>query len=174
MRELDYCHGGCGKRVRVDLCGECEIAQRAESQYEAELAKLRAEVERLRDVIHTGGAMYRGERAAMGIPGGVDEDSVSLMRADLARARAEVEEHNGRLDGYRELGAKVAKAEQERDEARASEARVRALAGNYLLVSMDAKPRHHDACSVRRLRGSYCDCGADELADALRGERPAK
>lgn len=31
-----------------------------------------AEVVRLRTVIRTGGAMYRAERAVMGIPGGVD------------------------------------------------------------------------------------------------------
>lgn len=38
----------------------------------AERAALKAENERLRDVIKTGGAMYRAERARMGIPGGID------------------------------------------------------------------------------------------------------
>lgn len=33
-----------------------------------------AEVSRLRNVIRTGGAMYRAERAVMGIPGGIDPD----------------------------------------------------------------------------------------------------
>lgn len=33
-----------------------------------------AEVERLRTVIRTGGAMYRAERSTMGIPGGMDPD----------------------------------------------------------------------------------------------------
>lgn len=36
------------------------------------LPKLIAEVNRLRNVIKTGGAMYRAERAALGIPGGFD------------------------------------------------------------------------------------------------------
>lgn len=38
----------------------------------ARLAALIAENERLRTVIRTGGAMYRAERACMGIAGGID------------------------------------------------------------------------------------------------------
>lgn len=38
------------------------------------LRESRDEVERLRSVIRTGGAAYRLERAAMGIPGGIDAD----------------------------------------------------------------------------------------------------
>lgn len=48
-------------------CGWC-CAAVAMTQTEA----LRAENERLRMVIRTGGAMYRAERATMGIPAGHD------------------------------------------------------------------------------------------------------
>jgi hypothetical protein len=45
-------------------------------QWRRKAQDLEKEVERLRAVILTGGAMYRAERAAMGIPGGVDESAV--------------------------------------------------------------------------------------------------
>lgn len=41
---------------------------------------LARENERLKEVIRTGGAMYRAERAAMGIPGGIDIDEVLAPR----------------------------------------------------------------------------------------------
>lgn len=44
------------------------------SEVVAEVKRLRAELERARTVIRTGGAMYRAERARMGIPGGIDPD----------------------------------------------------------------------------------------------------
>lgn len=49
-----------------------------------------AEIRRLKDVIRTGGAALRAERAALGVPGGIDEDDVSLMRAERDRLRTEL------------------------------------------------------------------------------------
>lgn len=45
-------------------------------------AKYAAERDRLRNVIKTGGALYRLERAAMGIPGGVDEEGQSIVASE--------------------------------------------------------------------------------------------
>ncbi|GMV18402.1 MAG: hypothetical protein AMXMBFR56_66260 [Polyangiaceae bacterium] len=46
------------------------------------LRESRDEVERLRTVIRTGGAAYRLERAAMGIPGGIDADGQPIVKAE--------------------------------------------------------------------------------------------
>lgn len=46
------------------------------------------EVERLRSVIQTGGAMYRAERASMGIPGGLDPNDLRATLANVAVDRA--------------------------------------------------------------------------------------
>lgn len=46
-----------------------------------QLTAHRSEIRRLRSVIRTGGAAYRLERAAMGIPGGVDADGQPIAKA---------------------------------------------------------------------------------------------
>ena len=57
-------------------------------RWNQEISDLRKEVERLRNVIRTGGAMYRAERATMGIAGGHD---FGEQRVDKASANDEAE-----------------------------------------------------------------------------------
>lgn len=75
----------CGERVMFAIprgdrptCGDCLEGRTPYKQQVARLvqtaANAVAEVERLRRVIRTGGAMYRMERACMGVPGGHDPD----------------------------------------------------------------------------------------------------
>lgn len=47
-----------------------------------QLTAHRSEIRRLRTVIRTGGAAYRLERAAMGIPGGIDADGQPIVKAE--------------------------------------------------------------------------------------------
>lgn len=46
------------------------------------MSEAAAEVARLRTVIRTGGAAYRLERAAMGIPGGIDADGQPISKPE--------------------------------------------------------------------------------------------
>jgi hypothetical protein len=59
-----------------DVCGEEDSDTRPLGKVEvcrACQASNLYEIERLRNVIKTGGALYRAERAAMGIPAGIDD-----------------------------------------------------------------------------------------------------
>lgn len=70
-------------RVRVGELSE-EVAAAAKEEQRALFAveKAAAELERLRAVIRTGGAAYRLERAAMGVPGGIDPEGQPIAKTE--------------------------------------------------------------------------------------------
>lgn len=73
-----------------DLRSEIEWLQGRVKIADGDAAKLAAERDRLREVIRTGGAMYRAERACMGIPGGIDPNDALAQRTSDATAEAHV------------------------------------------------------------------------------------
>lgn len=78
--------------ARVDRETLVELAEALLGDLHATLG----EISRLRFVIVTGGAMYRAERAALGVPGGVDEFNAELDRLReielIIRAAGEAED----------------------------------------------------------------------------------
>jgi len=87
-----------GERLRLELSGEGQVIAELKARIENGMAAhreektardwLAREKERLEGVIRTGGAMYRAERATMGIPKGRDEEGQPILPADI-RALAE-------------------------------------------------------------------------------------
>lgn len=72
----------------ADLQSEIEWLKGRVVLADADAAKYAAERDRLREVIRTGGAMYRAERATMGIPGGIDPND---LRSTVERQRAVID-----------------------------------------------------------------------------------
>ncbi len=88
--DQDANHAWMVRRIRCVLAGKNpnEAAPWQESDGVREPKRSPAdEIERLRNVIRIGGAMYRAERAAMGIPAGHDPNQESPVRDLLPRCR---------------------------------------------------------------------------------------
>lgn len=82
-------HCGAVKVSSKTAPGGLEVFDRKRTdELESMVADAVMEVQRLRNVIRIGGAMYRAERAALGIPGGIDNGSrtekVIIWLADKA------------------------------------------------------------------------------------------
>jgi hypothetical protein len=96
---------------------------------------LSAELRRLQTVIKTGGAMYRAERAAMGIPGGIDEGAIVAASETVSAQQARIRELEAERDRLRKLFDDAGQGEHNvlalvdhyQDAAIAAQARIRAL-----------------------------------------------